>query len=151
MNGLAILRAAENGLDVVPRPFEAIAEKLGSDEQAVLAGLRQMLAEGTIRSLGAVANHVALGLTVNAMVAWDVPEDQVDRAGEAFAKMPEVSHCYERSRVPGKWRHNLFTMVHATSEEGLARFLEKGRRIVPGADVVVLRTLKEFKKTGVRA
>jgi DNA-binding Lrp family transcriptional regulator len=150
MSGLAVLRAIEDGLEIVPRPFEAVGIKMGSEERLVLEELRKMLAEGTVRSFGAIVNHMSLGLKVNAMIAWDVKDDEVERAGSAFSKLPEVSHCYERMRVPGKWKYNLFTMVHLSNDEELTELLEEGRRIVPEADFVVLRTLKEFKKTGVR-
>ena len=61
------------------------------------------------------------------MVAWDVTDELVEQAGMDFAALPMVSHCYERNRVPGKWRYNLFTMVHGSSEDDLQSFLERGK------------------------
>lgn len=145
-----ILRAMEDGIEIVPRPFAAVAEKARTDEGVVLVKLREMLSEGGLRSFGAVLHHGALGLTVNAMVAWDVGEGSTEICGEAFARMPVVSHCYARARIPGKWRYNLFTMVHVRTEDELGSFLTEGDNLTSGADRVVLRTLKEFKKTGVR-
>lgn len=146
----SILRAVEDGIEIVPRPFEAAARRAGTDEASMISKLRSMLSDGTLRWFGAVVHHGALGLTVNAMVAWDVGEEEVESIGHALAEMPVVSHCYERAKAPGKWNHNLFTMVHAGSEEELESFLAKAGELTSGADRVVLRTVKEFKKVGVR-
>lgn len=145
-----ILRAVEDGIEIVPRPFDAAARRTGTDEASMISKLRSMLSDGTLRSFGAVMHHGALGLVVNAMVAWDVREEEVESVGHAFAEMPMVSHCYERARVPGKWNHNLFTMVHVGSDEELESFLAKGDELTSGAERVVLRTVREFKKVGVR-
>ncbi|MBU0685733.1 MAG: hypothetical protein ABIE25_04540 [Thermoplasmatota archaeon] len=145
-----ILKAVEDGIEIVPRPFDAAARRAGTEEATMIGKLKAMLSDGTLRSFGAVVHHGALGLVVNAMVAWDVGEEKVDSIGHAFAEMPMISHCYERARDPEKWKHNLFTMVHVRSEEELESFLAKGDELTSGADRVVLRTVKEFKKVGVR-
>lgn len=150
MADLRVLRAMENGVEIVPRPFESAGARIGMTDPQVRGHLTDMLNDGTIRSFGAVVDHRSLGLVVNAMVAWDVDDEMVERAGMDFAALPMVSHCYERARVPGKWRHNLFTMVHASSEADLRSFLDRGRAITSDADFQVLRSLKEFKKVGVR-
>ena len=150
MANLKVLRAIEDGIEVVPTPFEEAGQKLGMSGAEVQASIDEMLQDGTIRSFGAVIDHRALGLVVNAMVAWDVKDDEVEREGMDFAEMSVVSHCYARQRVPGKWRYNLFTMVHCHTEEDLTAFLEKGNDITGNADFQVLRSLKQFKKVGVR-
>jgi DNA-binding Lrp family transcriptional regulator len=147
---LRVLRAMENGIEVVPRPFDHAGEKIGMTGPEVRSNLKDMLDDGTIRSFGAVVDHRSLGLVVNAMVAWDVDNEIIERAGMEFAALPMVSHCYERNRVPGKWRYNIFTMVHGSSEDQLLSFLERGKEITSDADFQVLRSLREFKKVGVR-
>lgn len=147
---MKVLRAMENGIDVVARPFDAVAARIGIDADEVRDTLSSLLHDGTIRSFGAVIDHRGLGLVVNAMVAWDVPDDRVERAGIEFSDIPTVSHCYERQRVPGKWRYNLFTMVHCHNDDELRTFLERGAAITSDADFQVLRSMKEFKKVGVR-
>jgi DNA-binding Lrp family transcriptional regulator len=150
MADLRVLRAMENGIEVVPRPFDTAGEKIGMTGTEVRGNLKEMLNDGTIRSFGAVVDHRSLGLVVNAMVVWDVDDAMVERAGMDFSEMPMVSHCYERKRAPGKWSYNLFTMVHGSSEVDLVSFLEQGKEITSDADFQVLRSLKEFKKVGVR-
>ncbi len=150
MADLTILRAVEDGIEMVPRPFEAAAKRAGTDEESVVRELKTVLENGTIRFFGAIVDHRTLGKLVNAMVAWDVEDSAVDSVGRSFAAIPMVSHCYERTRVPGKWKYNLFTMAHAGNEDELEAFLKEGRRLTTGADCIVLRTLKEYKKTGVK-
>jgi siroheme decarboxylase len=147
---MKVLRVIENGIEVVPRPFDVMAERIGMDGDGVRDELNSLLHDGTIRSFGAVIDHRSLGLVVNAMVAWDVPDDRVEGAGSEFSDIPLVSHCYERQRVPGKWRYNLFTMVHCHTEDELRSFLKKGAAITSDADFQILRSMKQFKKVGVR-
>lgn len=150
MTGPEVLRALEDGIEITPRPFAAAAAKAGTDEATVIDALKAMMKDGTLRSFGAVVDHRALGFHVNAMVVWDVPDADVERAGRALAAMPMVSHCYERRRVPGRWDHNLFTMVHARDEAELEGFLRVGGEVTAHAPCQVLRTVKELRKTGVR-
>ena len=57
------------------------------------------------------------------MVGWRVPADRVETVGRLMAADPEVTHCYERAVVPGRWEHNLFTVLHQPDRLSLARRL----------------------------
>jgi hypothetical protein len=47
------------------------------------------------------------------MVVWDVPDEQLDRRGEAAGSLSSVTLCYHRPRRPAQdWPYNLFTMIH---------------------------------------
>jgi DNA-binding Lrp family transcriptional regulator len=46
------------------------------------------------------------------MAVWDVPDEEVDAAGEALAREPGVTLCYRRARALPAWPYNLFCMVH---------------------------------------
>ena len=44
--------------------------------------LKTMINGGTIKRLGIVVRHHELGYRANAMVVWDVADDQIDQVGE---------------------------------------------------------------------
>lgn len=112
-----LVRATQAGLPLVPRPYHAIAEALGLDVDDVKARFVRLLANGTIRRIGAVPNHYALGYAANGMTVWDVADDQVDALGAQVGALDFVSHCYRRPRrLPG-WPYNLFAMVHGRSRD----------------------------------
>ena len=67
----ALLLLVQEAIPLVPRPYQALAERLGTSEEQVLALLRSLLDQWKIKRLAALPNHYALGIPANAMVAWD--------------------------------------------------------------------------------
>jgi DNA-binding Lrp family transcriptional regulator len=107
-----LLLAIQDGLPIVERPYEAVAQQLGTTEERVIAALALLLERGVVKRVGAIPNHYALGITANGMAVWDVPDDRVGALGRRLAQRPEVTHCYQRPRRPPQWRYNLYAMVH---------------------------------------
>lgn len=108
----ALIAATQGGLPLVPRPYDAVGERLGVSGQQVRERLAQMLEIGLIRRIGAVPNHYRLGFTANGMSVWDVDDALVDQLGERIGQLPGVSHCYRRPRHLPNWPYNLFAMLH---------------------------------------
>lgn len=148
----ALVRATQAGLPLVPRPYHAIAERLGLDAEDVQARLAAMVARGVIRRIGAVPNHYALGYTANGMTVWDVADDQVDALGEAVGRLAFVSHCYRRPRHLPEWPYNLFAMVHGHSRDevdGMVAVIAERLGAACRAHDVLYST-RILKKTGLR-
>lgn len=147
-----LIVATQAGLPLVPRPYAAIADRLGVAEAEVCERLARMLERGQIRRIGAVPNHYAIGYPANGMSVWDVPDRDVDRLGDAVGALPFVTHCYRRPRALPDWPYNLFAMVHGASrDEVLARVAEI-RALLHGAcrGHDVLFSTRILKKTGLR-
>ncbi|MCS4503469.1 hypothetical protein NYO91_05180 [Arhodomonas aquaeolei] len=107
-----VLAALEDGLALVPRPFAAVAARAGVDEAEVLARLRAWRERGAVVRYGLIARHRRLGYRANAMVVWDVPDEQVDAVAGRIAGYRFVTLCYRRPRRLPEWRYNLFSMIH---------------------------------------
>jgi len=56
--------------------------------------------------------HHELGYRANAMVVWDVPDEQVEQIGLQLGDQDCVTLCYQRPRRLPDWSYNLFCMVH---------------------------------------
>lgn len=148
----AIVVATQGGLPLVSRPYHAVGAEIGVSGEEVIARLRQMLASGAVRRIGAVPNHYSLGYTANGMSVWDVPDDAVGELGRVVGALPFVTHCYERVRHPPHWCYNLFAMVHGRTRDEvrdrvayIASILGDAAR---GSDV--LYSTRILKKTGLR-
>ena len=146
-----IVSALQDGLPIVRHPYQQIAEQLGIGEQALLENLQEMLNEGSIRRIGLVPNHYALGYRFNLMVVWDIDSAVVDQLGATIGELDFVSHCYRRPRLPG-WPYNQFTMVHGKTH---AEVDQKIDRIRDNIDTgyrghTALKSSKILKKTGLR-
>lgn len=147
-----IIRATQEGLPLVPRPYHQVAEQLGLTAQEVMERMARMLENGIIRRIGAVPNHYALGYKANGMTVWDVPDERVDELGPLVGALDFVSHCYQRPRYLPEWPYNFFAMVHGRDR---AEVEEKTRRIselLNDADRghEILYSTRILKKTGLR-
>ena len=144
--------ATQAGLPLVPRPYDQLAEQLGTTAAEVKARLAAMLEGGRIRRIGAVPNHYAIGYTANGMSVWDVDDAHIQALGEAIGRLDFVTHCYERPRRLPDWPYNLFAMVHAGDRATvLARVEEIATLLGPacrGHDVLFSTAI--LKKTGLR-
>lgn len=147
-----LILATQEGLPLVPRPYHALAERLGLAAEEVMARLQRMLDAGVIRRIGAVPNHYALGYTANGMSVWDVDDEQVDTLGEAVGRLPFVSHCYRRPRALPLWPYNLFAMVHGRSREQVEAQVGQIAALLGEACRAydVLYSSRILKKTGLR-
>ncbi|MCX9085776.1 MAG: Lrp/AsnC family transcriptional regulator [Candidatus Methanoperedens sp.] len=146
---LKLLKLTQDGIQIIPEPFESIAKDLELTENQVIDRLSEMIKEGVIRRFGASIGHRAIGITANAMCTWNVPDEKVEEVGAIMAGFPEVTHCYERPRYPD-WKYNLFTMVHAYSREECEKIAKEISLATGIKDYSILFSEREFKKTGVR-
>ena len=58
----AIVRETQAGLDLTPRPYHAVAERLGIDAAEVMRRLALMLEAGVIRRIGRVMPGSMIGI-----------------------------------------------------------------------------------------
>lgn len=147
-----ILKATQGGLPLVPRPYHAVADRLGLDAGEVMARVARLVERGAIRRIAAVPNHYALGYRANGMTVWDVDDMRVDELGEQVGALDFVSHCYRRPRVPPAWPYNLFAMVHAETRLEVVERAEVIANLLGDAVRArdILFSTKILKKTGMR-
>jgi DNA-binding Lrp family transcriptional regulator len=147
-----LIDAIQGGLPLVPRPYLEIAERLGCSEAEIIEQLRDLLDNGIIKRLGIVIRHHELGYRANAMVVWDVPDNQVDRVGVQLGDQDCVTLCYQRPRRLPDWPYNLFCMVHGRDRGEVLACIE---RITAALDInaiphEVLFSGRRFKQRGAR-
>ncbi|RUM89109.1 MAG: Lrp/AsnC family transcriptional regulator [Thermodesulfatator sp.] len=131
------------GLPLTERPYLALAERLGISEEEVLSAIKRLLEKKVIRRVAALIRHNLSGYAGNVMVAWRVPEERVEKVGRALAAHPAVTHCYLRRTAPD-WPYNLYTMVHAASEEECRRLVAEISQELALPDYEMLFTEKEI-------
>ncbi|MDP2831912.1 MAG: AsnC family transcriptional regulator [Pseudomonadota bacterium] len=158
--GIPILEAAdytlaaalEGGLTLTPRPYAALAARLGWREDAVLARLARLSDCGVIRRFGVVVRHRELGYHANAMVVWDVPDAEITTVGHALAAQAAVTLCYQRPRRLPHWPYNLFSMLHGQDRSAVLEELARLRSEL-GLEHIVCQPLfshRRFKQCGAR-
>jgi len=144
-----IIALLQTDIPVVKRPFLEMAEKIGITEDQFLEVLNDLNDQGMIRRFGATIKHQKSGFKANAMVAWKVDEDRVEKVGNIMATFGEITHCYRRDPAPG-WEYNLYTMVHAADEPGCYAIVEKISLAVGEKNYTLLFSRQELKKTSMK-
>lgn len=129
--------ATQQGLPIVERPYDAIAQKLGISVEEVLKLTKNLQQRGIIRRIAAVPNHYKLGYKFNGMTVWDVEDEHIQAFGRKVGKLPFVSHCYERPRHLPHWQYNLFAMVHGKNQEEIRKYRSQIKELLD--DVLVKR------------
>ncbi|MDZ5811584.1 Lrp/AsnC family transcriptional regulator [Halorubrum sp. AD140] len=115
-----LLLAIQGGFPLSPTPYADVADEIDAPLNDVLAAVERLLADGCIKRIGCVVNHVVTGFRNNCMVVWDVPDDELDARGEAVGSLPYVTLCYHRPRRTEQgWEYNLFTMIHGREAEAV--------------------------------
>ncbi|WP_227370106.1 AsnC family protein [Halomonas sp. M20] len=107
----------EKGLPLTSRPWQTLADQCDMSEARVMATIERWQSEGLIKRLGLVIKHRPLGIKANAMVVWDIPDDQVAMVGRRLAAERAVTLCYRRPRRLPDWPFNLFCMIHGIARQ----------------------------------
>lgn len=142
--------AIQDGLPLTATPYRTLALQLNMPEPLVMAQIEQWLKNGYIKRLGLVVRHHALGYHANAMVVWDVADDEVDSIAHQLRQSDCVTLCYRRRRQLPHWRYNLYCMIHGKSRDSVMHQLDAITRNhqlehIPRS---VLFSNQQFKQTG---
>lgn len=145
-----LIAALQDGLALVSRPYAALAKAAGMAEEAVLARLQNFLDEDVIKRFGVVVRHHELGFRANAMVVWDIPDEQVAQLGLCVGEAEGVTLCYRRPRRLPEWRYNMFSMIHGKDRDSVCRLIEKLRNEcgLTRFDYDILFSKRRFKQQG---
>lgn len=91
----------QRALPLVSRPFQVIADRLGTQENLILERLRKLLETGTISRVGATCRPNTLAASTLAAVA--APEGKIDQIAAVINAQEGVNHSYERENKWNIW------------------------------------------------
>lgn len=139
-----LVKALQEPLPLIPKPFEKITKLLKIKEEELFHWIRKMKEKGALRRFGALLKHNKLGFNTNVMVAWEVKKEKIEVLVKNLSKDLFITHCYERKTYP-HWKYNLYTMCHFKEEKEKEKIslLAKKYGI---KNFVMLDTVKELKK-----
>jgi len=146
---IRLIRIMQEDLPLLELPYAVWAEQADVTEEELFAWAKKMEHLGYMRRFAAILHHRNAGFLANAMVVWQVPEEQVDPAGEQMALFREVSHCYRRPVYPS-WPYPLFTMIHAETHSACMDVVKRIEERVGQFPHKNLFSTKEYKKVRVK-
>ena len=113
-----LLDEFQRDLPLVPRPFAAMAESLGTTEGDVLARLRGLRDKGCIARVGATCRPNTAGAST--LAALSIPPSRIEEVAAIVGAEPGVNHSYLRE---DDW--NLWFVATAPSDADLAASLAR--------------------------
>lgn len=143
---ISIINALQNGLPLTEEPFQDVAREAGVSQNQLLDQIDAWKTNGTLRRFGAILRHHRAGYSANAMGVWNVPNDRAEAFGRAAARFINVTHCYQRPRLPG-YDFNLYTMIHGASADECENTALEISNQTGITDYALLYTVAEFKKS----
>ncbi len=141
-----IIKLLQQDIELVSEPFLKIVNSLNISYDVFFHTVNELLESGVLRRFAGILNHRKAGFNSNAMVVWDINDDQTLHAGEIFANYSAVSHCYLRPRFKN-WNYNIFTMIHAKSDDEIKSIIKSMQNEINFNSNCILHSIKEFKKT----
>ena len=133
---LSVLNHFQRDFPLVPRPFAAMAQRLGCAEARVLDTLRTLKARGAVSRVGGVVTPRRIGAST--LAALSVPPERLPAVADRVSAFSEVNHNYEREHD-----FNLWFVLAAGDLDRLAATLEQIRRDT-GCPVISLPLQEEF-------
>ena len=144
-----IIATVQDEIPIVPRPYLALAEKIGRTEAELITRLNNYAKSGKLRKSGAVLRHREVGFAANVLCAWKVPPDKLEQIGANMATNTAVSHCYDR-KTTKNWPYNVYTMIHAHTRAECSDIANNIAQENNLTDYKMLFSIKEWKKTSMR-
>lgn len=144
-----IIASIQDDIAIKERPYLEIAKNMGISQEALLEKLKDLCNRGIIRRFGATIRHQKSGFEANAMAAWEVDEDRIDKVGKILASFSQVSHCYRRNPTDN-WPYNLYTMIHSKDEKSCREIVRKMSDKASVNTYILLFSRKELKKTSMK-
>lgn len=114
----ALIRTVQSAVPFEPRPFASIAQILGSTEDAVIEGLRDLQREEILREISAVLEGELLGYR-SALATGSIAAERIEAVAKIVSAHPTVSHNYLRNHF-----YNLWFTISVPPEMPLERTLE---------------------------
>jgi siroheme decarboxylase len=96
-----LIERFQRRLPLCPRPYAAMAQDLGTSEEAVLAALCRLQATGVLSRVGAVIAPHRIGWST--LAAMQVPEERLEAVADLVSRHEEVNHCYLREHPVNLW------------------------------------------------
>ncbi len=127
----------QGGFPLCARPFQEVAERLGTDEQTLIETARDLLDTGVLSRFGPLYDAERLGGCFT-LAAMAVPEPEFARVAALLAERPEVAHNYRRDHQLNMW------LVLATASEPALHQSVRAIQALTGLQIYDFPKLAEY-------
>lgn len=140
-----LIQYLQQDIAFVQEPFAKIIKELNISYKELFNHIQEFLDAGVIRRYASILNHRNAGFNANAMVVWNINEENANEIGKLAASYSAVSHCYLRPKYEN-WQYNLFTMIHGKTKEETQSVIDDIASHITYESYMPLYSSREFKK-----
>lgn len=140
-----LIKLLQHNIEFVSEPFAHITQYLNISYLQLFEMIEELQEAGVMRRYASILNHRKAGFNANAMVVWDIKEEQAEEIGQEVASFSSVSHCYLRPKYDN-WQYNLFSMIHGKSQEETQSVIDQIKKRITHNGYMPLYSSREFKK-----
>lgn len=97
-----IINQMQGGFPLCDRPYQAIANELGTMEGELIERLQRLKGDGRLSRFGPLYNAEKMG-GVLLLCAMCIPEHDFDTVADLVNAFPQVAHNYERNHRLNMW------------------------------------------------
>lgn len=97
-----IINRWQGDVPLISRPYAAMAQDLGVEEETLLTRLQQLLENGVLTRFGPLYNIEKLGGSF-CLAAMSVPAAHFDKVSAQVNDYSEVAHNYQREHALNMW------------------------------------------------
>jgi len=108
----ALLQTLQDDFPLTIRPWDALAERLGTTVEDVMERIGRLKEKGVIRRIGPVLETDRVGLTARTLILMKVPQERMEEVAGIVSGFDEVTHNYERDHEYNLW----FTLITSSQE-----------------------------------
>lgn len=98
----AIINSLQEGLGICERPYLEAAQRLGLDEDGLLARLTRLLADRVLTRIGPLYQIERIGGAFT-LAALHAPPADYERVAQQVNALPQVAHNYAREHELNMW------------------------------------------------
>ena len=144
-----VIKLLQNDIDIISEPFKKIITELNLSYKEFFQVVDELQRSGLMRRFASILNHRKAGFNANAMVVWNISEQNGEEIGKTAASFSAVSHCYLRPKYDN-WQYNLFTMIHGKTKEDTNAVIASIQKEIGCDDFMPLYSTREFKKVRIK-
>ncbi|MBI2868662.1 MAG: Lrp/AsnC family transcriptional regulator [Chloroflexi bacterium] len=134
-----LLNAVQSHFPMTAEPYDGLGGLLDISGDAVIERIRAFMQAGIIRQISPVVDARRLGYQ-STLVAMKVPSEGLDRAAQAIAEHPGISHGYRRDH-----EYNVWVTLALPGDSDVRRELDNLAGTAGAEAVFDMPALKVFK------
>ena len=132
-----LINELQKGLPVCEKPFEQVADKLGTTEENVIEHLQKMLDNKVLSRFGPMFDAACLGGAFT-LAALAVPEERFEQVNDIVNSFEQVAHNYKREHY-----YNMWFVIGTETEQEILDVIEK-IEAQTGLEVLNAPKMEEF-------